>query len=357
MWTFAAETCQQNLPKCCLLDPRQGGNILAKKKEEYLYLSAMLRAREPKLLNRDKAERMLDASTFEEAARILTDCGYEDMSQMNAEQIDETLAKHRAEIFAELERIAADKNVVDVFKLKYDYHNAKAIIKGEAMNVDAEYLLSDSGRIKGEELLTAYHEERYNVLPEIFAGAVREAKTTLAHSANPQMADFVLDRAYFREMAKAAEAADSQFLTGYVQTLIDTANLKSAVRSMRMHKNAEFLTEVLIPDGGIGTERILNAGDRDNLAALYAHTVLEKAAALGAQAAEGGKMTEFELACDNAVTAYLGNAKLVSYGEEPVVAYLAAVENEITAIRMILTSRLAGIAPDSIRERLRDFYA
>ena len=44
-------------------------------------------------------------------------------------------------------------------------------------------------------------------------------------------------------------------------------------------------------------------------------------------------------------------------GEEPVIAYQAAVENEITAVRMILTGRLAGIAPGVIRERLRDLYA
>ena len=42
---------------------------------------------------------------------------------------------------------------------------------------------------------------------------------------------------------------------------------------------------------------------------------------------------------------------------EALIAYLAAVEGEVTAVRMILTGRLAGIASDTIRERLRDFYA
>ena len=45
------------------------------------------------------------------------------------------------------------------------------------------------------------------------------------------------------------------------------------------------------------------------------------------------------------------------FGEEAVLAYLAAVETEITAVRMILTGKLAGIAPQTIRERLRDLYA
>ena len=68
-------------------------------------------------------------------------------------------------------------------------------------------------------------------------------------------------------------------------------------------------------------------------------------------------MTAFELACDNAVTDFLKDAKLVGFGPETLVAYLAATEGEITAVRMILTGRLAGIEPDTIRERLRDLYA
>ena len=38
-------------------------------------------------------------------------------------------------------------------------------------------------------------------------------------------------------------------------------------------------------------------------------------------------------------------------------ASAAALENEITAVRMILTGSLAGVDADTIRERLRDFYA
>ena len=35
----------------------------------------MLRAREPKLLSNDRAGRMLDAASFEECAKLLTDSG------------------------------------------------------------------------------------------------------------------------------------------------------------------------------------------------------------------------------------------------------------------------------------------
>ncbi len=335
----------------------KGGKTLSTKKEAYLCVSAMLRAREPKLLNNERAERMLDAGSYEDAAKLLTDCGYPDMSQSTAAEVEEILAERRAEIFGELSRLSPDKELVDLFKLKYDYHNAKAILKAEAVGTDAKRLLSDAGRVPGQELLEIYNEEHYSLLPATLGRAMAEAKATLARTANPQLSDFVLDRAYFEELRFVAERVDSDFLRGYAKVSVDSANLKSAVRTLRMGKNQDFLAEVLIDGGSVSVQRLIGASDKDSLAALYAHTPLEKAAALGAEALSGGSMTPFERACDNAVTDYLRSAKLVSYGPEAVAAYLAAVEGEIQAVRMILTGRLAGVRPQAIRERLRDLYA
>ena len=330
---------------------------MAKKKEAYLSLSAMLRAREPKLLNADRAGRMLDAASFEEAAKLLTDCGYADLSQAGAGEIEAALTQRRNQILDELEQLSPERAIVDLFRIKYDVHNAKVLLKSEAMGVDGTALYSRSGRFAPEKLQELYHEERYSELPESFGKALAEAKSILARTANPQLADFVLDRAMFEEMLAAAKATDCPFLTGYVRLLIDSSNLKSLVRTGRMHKDADFLREVLLPDGNVDEDRLQAAGDGEGLAALFAHSPLEQAAARGAEALSGGSLTAFERACDNAVNTYLRAAKLVSYGPEAVAAYLAAVEGEITAVRMILTGKLAGIAPETIRERLRDLYA
>ena len=57
----------------------------------------MLRAREPRLLNDERAARMLDAASFEDAAKILTDCGYPDMSRFTAAEVEQALAEHRGQ--------------------------------------------------------------------------------------------------------------------------------------------------------------------------------------------------------------------------------------------------------------------
>ena len=317
----------------------------------------MLRAREPQLLSNEKAQRMLDAPSFEEAAKLLTDCGYPDMGQSRADEIEALLAERRDAALAEMDSLAPDKAIVRAFRVKYDYHNVKAIVKGEAVGSDPARLLTAAGRVPAEKLLAAYQESRYVELPSELGRAMEEARSVLARTANPQMADLILDQACFGEMKEAAAEAACPFLEDYVRLLIDSTNLKSAVRTMRMHKDADFLQSVLLAGGSVSESRLAAAGDGEALAGLFQNSKLAQAAALGAEAAAGGRMTAFELACDNAVTTFLKDAKLVGFGPETLVAYLAAVEGEITAVRMILTGRLAGIAPDTIRERLRDLYA
>ena len=138
---------------------------MAINKEDYLYISSLLRAREPRMLSREKAERMLDAPGFEDAAKMLTDSGYEDMSQMTVKQIEDALSKRRADVFHELETLVPDVSLLDLFRLKYDYHNIKVLVKSDAMHQNDASLLSASGRIIPETVQRKYAEDRLRDLP------------------------------------------------------------------------------------------------------------------------------------------------------------------------------------------------
>ncbi|MEG1730178.1 MAG: V-type ATPase subunit [Oscillospiraceae bacterium] len=325
---------------------------------DYLFLSAMLNAREPKLLTRERMERMLDAPSFDEAAKLLIDCGFEDMSGMNAKQLDEGLAAHRARVFEELYRLIPEPEIVDTFCLKYDYHNAKVLIKSESANVDGAYLMSSSGRVPPQALMDAYHSEELRDLPKRLADALSEARSIMKRTENPQLADFVLDRAYYEEMGEIAEKLYSPFLREYVRLSVDGANLRALVRTLRIGRGADFLETALIGGGSIPTKKLVQlVADKEDFVPLYAYTPFEEAAKLGDAAAKGGKLTEFELCCDNALNIYFAKAKQTNFGAPTVIAYIATMENEITAARMILTGKLSGVDSQIIRERLRDINA
>ena len=124
--------------------------------------------------------------------------------------------------------------------MKYDYHNAKVLVKAAAIGADADRLLMEGGRWSPARLRDAFQRDSLGDFSEPFRQAVLRARETLNAGNDPQRADFVLDRAYFQEMADTAKAVGSPFLQGYVRLLIDAANLRSAVRAAPHRQGAGF---------------------------------------------------------------------------------------------------------------------
>ena len=332
-----------------------------RKDTDYLFLTAMLRAREARMVTAEKQQQMLEASDFEESAKLLVECGYPDLSGMTVPEMEAALADYKAEILEELTRLCPEKEFCNIFRLKYDYHNAKALVKAEGAGVPFEGLsgiLSDAGTVPPQTLADAYYQEQNTELPSRLGDSMKEAKKILARTGNPQLADFELDRAYFAELQDLTRQLESPFLTSYVRTIIDSTNLKIAVRALRMGKSLEFLRSALVPGGGIGVEHLATAAmTGDGLVQLFTGSIFDQAARLGSSAVRGKSYTNFERACDNAMVQYLKSARLKCFGEESVIAYIAALEYEITAVRIVLTGKRSGIDPAIIRERLRDCYA
>lgn len=326
------------------------------KDTDYLYISARLRSLENRLLNRERMERMLEARTDEDAAKVLSECGYHGLEPLSLQTLEQSLAAARAEAFAELAAAAPDSRIVDIFRMKYDYHNAKAVIKCAAAGQDATRLLIDAGRFSAERFLESAQRGDLSGLSDSLRLAMENASDILAATGDPQRCDFVLDRAYYAELSQTAAASGSGFLQEYVRLMVDAANLRSAVRAMRMHKDLEFLNAVIMDGGSVSKAAITAAAMAGGgLESLFTGS-LQTAAALGDAAVKGGRQTAFERACDNALTDYMRTSRMVPFGDSVLAAYMAAKENEITAARIILSGRLSGLDTEAIRERLREAY-
>lgn len=330
---------------------------MSKQKDtDYLFISTRLRSLENRLLTRERMERMLEARTNEDAAKVLSECGYQGLEPLSAQALEHSLAAAREETFSELAAMAPNPQIVDVFRMKYDYHNAKAIIKCTAMNQDASRLLIDAGRISAAKLQEGMQRGDLSEVPDAMRRAIEEASDVLSATGDPQRCDFVLDRAYYAELSQVAAASGSSFLQAYVRLMVDAANLKSAVRTMRMHKDLEFLSAVTMAGGNVDKTSIASAVMAGGGLETVFAGALQEAAALGDSVASGGRQTAFEKACDDALNAYLQSSRMTPFGDSVLVAYMAARENEITAARIILSGRLSGVGAESIRERLRDAY-
>ena len=326
------------------------------KDTDYLAISARIKAMETGLLTRERMEQVLDARTDEEAVKILQECGYPELDARSPEAMDAALSAAREATLSDVLDGAPDPRYIDIFKLKYDYHNIKAVLKAQAMDVSPDSMLMDMGRVGASELKEAVQTGRLDDLPETLAAAAAEAREVLDSTRDPQLSDIVLDRWCYQEMANVARETGSDFLAGYVKIQIDAANLRALVRTLRMGKSGDFLKTVLLEGGDISADAAAAAGNSGSLQELYGPTALQAAAEAGAEALRGGSLTAFEKLCDDAVGDYLAGAQFVPFGEAPLLGYLAARETEYTNIRILLMGRGAGLPADVIRSRLRNGY-
>lgn len=325
------------------------------KDTDYLVISARIRAMEAGLLTRERMEQILAARSDDEVVKFLQDSGYPAMSLKNPEAMDAAISTAREETLQDLGDSVPDRRYLDVFKLKYDYHNVKAILKARAMSIDPDHMIMDLGRVPAEELKEALNSGDTSQLPPLLASGAQEAKEVLETTRDPQLSDIVLDRWRYRDEIKSAEKTGSAFLLGYVRSCIDAVNLRTLVRTIRMGKSAAFLDGVLFSGGTVGESEILAVANNNGggLAELYAATQLKDAAEAGAAVLHEGALTEFEKLCDDAVANYLEGARMVAFGEAPLIGYLAARETEYTNLRILLMGRSAGLSSDVIRARLR----
>ena len=321
------------------------------KDTDYLSVSARLRAMENRLIDREKTERMLEAPTDEEARKVLTECGYADQIPL-----EEALRRRRAELYGELKKAVPDVRLVELFQIKYDYHNIKAILKAWSRGVAADDLLLEGGRYDAGMLQSQWQQSQQMEIPEPGRQAVGRAAALLREK-DPQGADLVLDAACYAEMHALTDALKSDFLRGYVRLLTDAANLRTAVRAARCGGDTTLLAKALLPGGSVSAYTLQTA-EPAKLAEIFCAGPLSRAAELGAAAATpaGGSLTAFEKACDDAVTAYLAAARRVPLGEQTVVGYLYAVEQEIIAVRTVFAGRHAGLDAEVIGSRLRNSY-
>jgi V/A-type H+/Na+-transporting ATPase subunit C len=320
-----------------------------------------LRVLENKLLDRTKIERMIDSGTPEEALKVLSESEYSSSvsALKRAQDYEKFLSEELERVYKLLQDISPVKEPVEIMSLKYDYHNIKVLLKGKALKKDLESLLIKVGTVPVEKLQQYIENEEYRDLGVIMREAVEKAESQYKASKDPQVLDIILDNYMFSDMLYRAKDLNDDYIVNYVRIYIDLINIKTLLRVRKQGKDREFLRSVIVEGGKIDKDVFFNSlGESlDSFAGKIAHTDYYSILKQGLEEySKSGKINVFEKLSENFVMDYMKKAKFVSFGAEPIVAYLIAKETEIKTIRIIMVGKLNKVAPELIRERLRDIY-
>jgi V/A-type H+-transporting ATPase subunit C len=145
--------------------------------EQYAYAVSRIKAREAFLLSMQDLEQVLSSDTIEEAKRVLSDKGFDGNGEVK--DTEELLKKETEKIWSFNWELVEDKSVFDVFLLRNDYHNLKAALKADYMNLDMDSLYLDYGTVDKNVIKKAVKDKDALMLPEDMRETYEKAQSVL----------------------------------------------------------------------------------------------------------------------------------------------------------------------------------
>jgi V/A-type H+-transporting ATPase subunit C len=329
--------------------------------EDYIFASTYIRSREKYLLTQEKADRMLDSKTADDALRVLYELQYgEGLDEIPASEFEKLLALELIKTYDMVMSLVPDEEYFNLFLYPNDYHNIKVLLKAEFADVSSQDLLIGSGTVDISDLAENIQNRNFNGMREEMAKGIKEVIETFGATQDPQVIDLILDKACYKDMGIEVAKLKNKFIKGYVELKIATINSKSFIRAKEMNKSWDFFSKIYIEGGKVPERLFINNYDEpleqfaERLGAFDLSAVLHE----GVPALkETGRFTVLEKFCDNLLMDYVKESKYVPFGVEPLVSYIVAKESEIKTIRIIMAGKLAGLSTELIRERIRDTYA
>ena len=336
--------------------------------QEFAYASMAIRVMEKGFITSQQWQRLLQSPNIGEAAAVLRETRYSEFFDKLDQPEDFEIAlgeafKSRAN---EISELIEDEPLKNFLYLKYDLHNLKLLIKQETPldglktkgkhEVDYEPLKFPFGSLPVSQVKEWLHAPSSNPEETLLQKAVAEGRETWVKTQDAQELDFVLDRWSFKMMKELAENSEVEFFKAYAQKLTDVTNFLSFYRARRQEKTKDFFALVLLEGGAIHPEEFI---ERYPMPEPEIGSLLHKAQ-LGqefekavADYQANQDITALERAKDNVALSMAKKGARTPTGPEVLFCYFVILETEIQNLRILLSGKRVGIAPEAIKERMR----
>ena len=317
--------------------------------------SAMVRTRENHRINYDALMRMADAKDLVEILKMLPEYSIEPKYAENGMfDAEETVTAYLAEEFRVIAKSMPQPSILDFLKVSYDCHNLKAVIKCMSRGRDSfEDILIDLGTVPADKVYDAIKNQELGIFPKNMANAFSKAEAAFLESGDPKLIDSTLDEACYADMLDSVYSYNKEYFRRLVEIKIDTTNILTAVRTIRMRDTTGLFASMFIDGGKLGQgffEKAMLSGEE---------ALISELSSKGYKVAEtdGDKLSLTRLAknCEDLYMKYVDNAKDITFGAEICVAYLIKASYALKMLRMIAASKQTGITPSKIKESIGKF--
>jgi V/A-type H+-transporting ATPase subunit C len=298
-----------------------------------------------RLLGHAAFERLLDARTFADQRRVLSETHFGRFIEHaeNVGDVERGIDESLRDLYEQfLERSDLPAEVVAYFRRPYDFGVLKSVLKAALLGTVAEMPMV----LLGLEPLGAF--ESPAGLPDAL-GRTARAVLGAGPSATPEDVDAAIDRAMFAELARLARASRVEFLGRLVERETDVANAKVLLRCAIAGRTPQDARRLLVGKGTWDAASVAEAVSRPDALA----EAVVRARVLEAPAVELLDAERLDPLVDAALSRLARVAARMTAGPEPVIAYLLARRAEAVAVRAMLVGRLAGLPREVVAGRMR----
>ena len=318
--------------------------------QDFTYAVARIRFRETKLLSDTDLNALLMSSDADAVMRLLRDKGWGDNTDCRPEEL---LALEENKLWEFINETVDDISVLNFLLIPNDYHNLKVILKCITRDLEPASMLIEDSVEDAQAIYKAIKSREYGDLPEYLQEVAQDAMTTLLQASDGQLCDIIVDKACMEHVYRLGKESKSDIIRLYCELFVAAADIKIAIRCANTKKKLDFIRRALAECDTLDVERLAQAAceGKDEVIAYLGTTEYRSAV----EAIETS-MSAFEKWCDDYMTNAMKPQKWEPFGIGPVVAYIIARQNEIKAVRMILSAKLNDLSENTIKERLRDMY-
>ncbi len=348
-----------------------GESVLSINKDRgFSFIGGKLKKQEGFLLTPQKLERLIDAEDEEEFIRNFFEIRWLRKSHEvhSIDELEERLYEDLRENFLEFVYVIPDIRVLDIIRLKYDFHNLKLLFKKRMKETEPQGLYLGLGSIPLERLETAFETKNYTGLPKDITRVIAEVEAKIKDD-NIKRLEMLLDKERIRLTFEMIQGIGNDYLFKLYTLITDLTNILIFARCKITGLDRELFWEAYIPYSTIKREVFDNLydaplsvvsstlGGKFYLPPIPPRTRREDVVVDGfAHLEHEGSFSVLERLADNLIVSFARNFRWATVGVEPFVNYFLAREMDIKNIMIVGRGKESRLPVSTIKERLRDTY-
>lgn len=326
----------------------------------YAYATGRIRVLETKLLSASRVDKMIESPTVNDALIYLEDTAYDDTigELTEPERYEELENVEKRASFYLMERLVIDEEIRHMFRIPYDFHNVKLLLKKRMSDAELPVSLSEFGTIPADELKAAFDSENFNSLPSFMRETIGLAMAHHYVKKDLKSMEFIIDNLEYRTLLSLARKSSVPLLFTFTLSRIDLTNIATFIR-VRYFEMDDNLEDAIMEGGSLDALFFLkNMGEPiETLPAVFRNTPYHSVVEMGIRRIlEDGSFSTLDREADTFLIELLKRTRYITFGAEPLFAYFSAREQDLNIIKMILVAKLNELSEEEMRERIPATY-